>query len=441
MEPADRRVVVVDLHDRLVRRHSGVVGERGAHDDEQIRLVHQPTGHGRTAAAEDSGPERVRVGYQTLGLERREHGRAQLLRQGAHLCSRQAGPVAHDDDRAPRGPHQIAGCRKGMRLRRYHPIGETAGGPRGLGGARLGLHLVRENEVRDAAGVAGVLDRERREFGMVGSTVDGRGPGGDVAEDGREVHVLERAATEHLRRHLTRYRDDGCLVELGVVQAGEQVRRTRSGDGETRGGTAGQLAVRARGERRRALVADPDIRQLAALLGPAHRLGEPEIRVPDHAEHVRDAVRHQRLHEHVGDGAHGLGAGRQPHEDAVVALLDVVGHHAVGEPGGRPAGQRVVVVAVPRAAQPPVLDRTLPQRAALVRAAVVERAELDAAAGQGDGPAADHHAAHPPVAGHVNRVNPVPLFHAGQSPQPPPALHASLDHGCRPGGRPTGSPA
>src|SRR5439155_13234033 len=107
------------------------------------------------------------------------------------------------------------------------------------------------------------------EFGMVRSTVDGRGPGRHVTEHGREVDVLERAPAEDLRRDLPRDRDDRRLVELGVVQAGQQVRRTRPGDGETGGGTAGQLAVRAGRERRRALVADPDVRQLAALLGPA----------------------------------------------------------------------------------------------------------------------------------------------------------------------------
>ena len=59
---------------------------------------------------------------------------------------------------------------------------------------------------------------------------------------------------------------------------------------------------------------------------------------------------------------------------AVVAHLDREARRRVGEAGRRGAGERVVVVAVPRAAQPALLDRALAERAALVRAVVVERA-------------------------------------------------------------------
>ena len=58
--------------------------------------------------------------------------------------------------------------------------------------------------------------------------------------------------------------------------------------------------------------------------------------------------------------------------DAVVADLDRERRHAVTE--RRAAVQRAVVVPVPRAAQHPLLDRPLAERAALVRAAVAERA-------------------------------------------------------------------
>ena len=75
------------------------------------------------------------------------------------------------------------------------------------------------------------------------------------------------------------------------------------GDREARGRPAGQLAVGARGEGGRALVPDADVGQLAALLGPAQRVGEAEVGVPDHAEDVRHAVRDQGLDEHVGDRA------------------------------------------------------------------------------------------------------------------------------------------
>ena len=54
-----------------------------------------------------------------------------------------------------------------------------------------------------------------------------------------------------------------------------------------------------------------------------------------------------------------LGAGTAD-VDAVVADLDREAGRRVGEAGGRASRQRVVVVAVPRAAQQPVLDRPSP---------------------------------------------------------------------------------
>ncbi len=42
VEAPDRGVVVVDLHDRFVRRDTGVVRKRRPDDDQQIRFVHQP---------------------------------------------------------------------------------------------------------------------------------------------------------------------------------------------------------------------------------------------------------------------------------------------------------------------------------------------------------------------------------------------------------------
>ena len=116
-------------------------------------------------------------------------------------------------------------------------------------------------------------------------------------------------------------------------------------------------------------------REVAALLGAAHRVGEPEVGVADHAEHVGDAPRDHRLDHHVGDRARvRCGDVGQRDVDAVGAHLDREARGRVGEARRRAAGERVVVVAVPRAAQQPVLDRALAERAALVRAVVVERA-------------------------------------------------------------------
>src|SRR5207237_1281369 len=75
----------------------------------------------------------------------------------------------------------------------------------------------------------------------------------------------------------------------------------------------------------------------------------------------------------IGDGARTGSLGRQPDIDAVVAYIDGIRLRLVAKPGGRGAVDRVVVVAVPRAAQPALLDRPFAERSALVRATIVQR--------------------------------------------------------------------
>jgi hypothetical protein len=94
-------MVVVDLHDRLVRRDAGVVREGRADHDQQVRLVHQPARHRRTAASEHTGTERMGVGYEALGLEGGQHRRVQTLGQLTHFVLRAARAVADDEHRPP----------------------------------------------------------------------------------------------------------------------------------------------------------------------------------------------------------------------------------------------------------------------------------------------------------------------------------------------------
>jgi hypothetical protein len=177
-------------------------------------------------------------------------------------------------------------------------------------------------------------------------------------------------------------------------------------------GRAGQLAVRGRGEGRGTLVADADVGQLAALLGLTEGVRQAEVGVADHAEHGGHAPVDQGLRHQVAD--RGGVDGRLLHRDvdAVVALLDRVGGHAVVVGAGRPAAQRVEVPAVPGAAQPAVaglvaLDAALAQRPALVRAGVLECPDLALVPGQRDRLAASlhrEHAALARLAGHGDLV-------------------------------------
>ena len=246
-----------------------------------------------------------------------------------------------------------------------------------------------------------MLDGQGGQLREIGPTVHARGPGRHVAEDSGQVEILERAPAEHRRGHLTGDGDHRGLIELRVVQAGQHIRRPGTGDGEARRRTPRQLSVGARGERGGALVADADEADLAAILGPAQRVGEAEVGVADHAEDRVDAMGDESLDEDVGHRPRRPGQVGKSDVRAVGALIDLIGRHGVGEVPGRLARHRVVVIAVPRAAQEALLDRALAERAALVRALVLERPEPCAASSERDGAAVDDDAADPSLVRHV----------------------------------------
>jgi hypothetical protein len=170
--------------------------------------------------------------------------------------------------------------------------------------ARQDLNLIRQHQMRDPAAVDRPLDRESGEFGVVAAREHGLSRDRDIGEDGRQVEILKRPATAHRRRHLPRHCDHRGAIQLRVVEPGQQVRRARPGDRETHRRSAGELAVGTRRERRCALVPDTDVGDLAAFLSSAQRIGETEVRMANHPEHVRDPEGHQRLDEGVADGAH-----------------------------------------------------------------------------------------------------------------------------------------
>ena len=211
--------------------------------------------------------------------------------------------------------------------------------------------------MRDPALQERVLAREGHELRVIGALVHGAREHRHVGERRVQVDILEGAPTDHLRRHLTREREHGRAVDLRVVETCEQVGGTRARDREAGRELAGELPVGRRRERGRTLVPDTDERELTARLRLAHRVGETEVRVTDHPEHVGDTPRDHRLDHHVGDGARAWQLGGQPDVDAVVARLDRIRLGRVAKSRRRLPVDRVVVVAVPRATEPALLDR------------------------------------------------------------------------------------
>ena len=233
---------------------------------------------------EHAARERMVVGDDALGLERREDRRVAAARRGARRrrCrgarrGRRRSPVAarRDAARRPARPAPSGGA-----------IGEVGNAPARAAraravGARAAPALRRAARgARRRAGSSACLHARFISSTWSESRCTVWVETGDVGERGREVEILERAAAAHLRRHLARDREHRRPVDLGVVQTGEQVRGARARDREARRELPGELAVRARRERGRALVADADEREVAALLGARIASAKPRFEWP-----------------------------------------------------------------------------------------------------------------------------------------------------------------
>ena len=118
------------------------------------------------------------------------------------------------------------------------------------------LRVIGKNQARDRA--LGARDADR----AIDEVADLRGMGRhvdvlvrDVLEQRDEVDLLLVAAAERGLRLLADDREHGLMVELGVVEAVEQMDRPRTRGREADPDLAGELRVRARHQRRHLLVA------------------------------------------------------------------------------------------------------------------------------------------------------------------------------------------
>ena len=127
-----------------------------------------------------------------------------------------------------------------------------------------GLDLVGEDQVRGALLQDRVLAGERHQLGVLGGLEHRLGPPRDLAERGGQVDLLERSGPSTCVSTCPVSASTGERSTFASHSPVSRLVAPGPGDRQARRRPAGELAVGGRGERRGALVADPDVGQLPA---------------------------------------------------------------------------------------------------------------------------------------------------------------------------------
>ena len=220
------------------------------------------------------------------------------------MCALRA--VADDDHRAPRCAQQLAGLRHRARRRRDAQVGACGPRARHRRSSGAGSVWTSSGKIRCATSRSQqrVLDAQRGELGVAALGQHGLRPARDRRERRREVDVLKRAGAEHLHVHLAGQREHRRAVDLRVPEAGDEVRRAGPGDRQARRRPAGELAERRRGERRGALVADADVRQVAGLTWRRIASARPRFECPTMPNTCVTPQATSVSHHQIGDRPH-----------------------------------------------------------------------------------------------------------------------------------------
>ena len=135
---------------------------------------------------------------------------------------------------------------------------------RGFDRRQIG-NVVRDDQAGDSALVHGDSDRAIHEMTHLlrrGRHLDVLVR--DILEQGRQIDLLLIGAAERRARLLPHDRDDRLMVELGVVEAVQQMDRARPRSRQADPDLARELGVRTRHERRHLLVAHLNQLRIAA---------------------------------------------------------------------------------------------------------------------------------------------------------------------------------
>ena len=173
-----------------------------------------------------------------------------------------------------------------------HVIGDIAFGA-DVFGDRLRLHVHRHRDVRDAAiGKRGAACQLHHVLDVVRSH-HARVIYAHVHEQPIEIHILLGERVDQIVKLQTRDCEDRLPVELGVIEAVEQMNAARTGGGEANAELAGPFGITARVEGSRLFVAD--LNKANLILPGSQRLDDAVDAVSGNAEDRVHAPIDQRV--------------------------------------------------------------------------------------------------------------------------------------------------
>ena len=254
------------------------------------------------------------VGHRGLAEQRLDDGRTEQFGDFDELVARMQRAVPGKDRDALAAIQDLDGARQ-LRLlghafaflvRERHVVLHVAHRAFGIF-QRLFLHVRGNGDVRDGVLRAGDATGQRHRVLDVRRAHDARAVGRDVGEQLRQVDVLLREGVDEIVVRQPRDRDHGGLVELGVVQAVEQVHAAGTGGREAAADAPGPLGVRAGHERGGFLVAHLDETDLTVAL--ADGLHDAVDAITRQAKDGVHAPGHEAVDQYVGAVALHAGGG------------------------------------------------------------------------------------------------------------------------------------
>ena len=294
---ADEPGVDVDLYSaRLsVIGHELAVGEARPHGEQRVAAGHHLVARPGAEQADGSGDPGQLVGQHVLAQQGLRGARTEQVGRLGEFGVRPPGPGADQHRDLGAGVEDVGGPPDGVVVRGDLRKVETEAGRHHLEGVgrwrvRQLLHVGGDDEGRRRTLRERGADGAVEDVGQLLGHVHGlHVVGGHVLVQARQVHLLLIGAAHRAPVGLPDDRYHGNVVQLGVVEAVEQVDRARAGRRHTHPDPAGELRVSDGFEGAHLLV--PGLHEPGVVVGSTPRGEDPVDAVARVREHVLDVPR------------------------------------------------------------------------------------------------------------------------------------------------------